>query len=64
MKISELIGTLSEALREVGDAEVCVAVEGGDDALITSTVTGLNVQVPTVGEVNVVILRGNVPDPA
>ena len=62
MKISELIGTLSEALREVGDAEVCVTVDGGADALITSVATGLNVDVPTRGTVNIVVLKGDVPE--
>jgi hypothetical protein len=64
VKISELIGTLSTALGDVGDAEVCVSVEGGDDALITSVGTGLNIEVPTRGTVNIVVLKGEIPDPA
>ena len=63
MKISELIGTLSEALREVGDAEVCLTVGNSEDALVTSTALGRNIDVPTRGTINIVVIKGTVPDP-
>jgi hypothetical protein len=62
VKITELIGTLSETLRHIGDAEVCVQIAETSDALITSVSTAQNIEVPERGRVNVVILHGTVPE--
>jgi len=58
MKITELIATLSEAMREVGDAEVCVCVGDSNATLIGKTVTGINVQLPNDEKGNRVVLHG------
>lgn len=58
MKISELITTLGEAMREVGDAEVCVCVGEGSAQLIGKTVTGRNVRLPNNARGNRVVLHG------
>ena len=62
MKITELIGTLSEIMREVGNAEVCVQIAETNDALITSVSTAQNIEVSERGRVNVVVLHGTVPE--
>jgi len=58
VKITELIATLSEAMREVGDAEVCVCVGDSDITLIGKTVMGLNITLPNDEEGNRVVLHG------
>ena len=58
MKITELIGTLSEAMRTLGDAEVCVRVGTGKVALIGKTVTSQNVDLPNDEKGNLVVLYG------
>lgn len=65
MKISEMFGTLSQALREHGDIEVWVAVGNGPDAEITSTSIALNAKKPgQEGRISYVCLNGTPPDPA